>query len=225
MQRSSKSSITIVGYPITTTEFCILNIYFSIQTSIVQLPVEGKGDLRLFNGYECPLKIAILPGTKEETKFKIKELGFYVEKNLMASRSYAYRAESKCAKNNIEGTFIIKSKTQASYYFKDAENKADKTTMTYFVDDATKSEQRDPKIRIFLNSPNQVWIRLKFESKIKFQTQSFNFTKIEVLPVNTYDVIVQDRTVCQVKAQLGGVYTVMLMPKNGTLYYVRLENH
>lgn len=197
--------------------------YFSIQTTDVKLPKEGMGDLRVFNGYKCPLKITILPETKEETKFKIDELDFYVEKNLVASKSYPYKAESACAKNNVEGYFIIKSQIQASYYFKDAENEGQKTKMTYFVDDAQKSFQRDPKIRFLLNSPDQVWIRLKLKSKVLFKFRSFNLTKTIIVRANTYDVQVEDRWACQISVDVGGVYTVMLSLKEGSLDYVRIK--
>lgn len=183
------------------------------------------GDLRVFNGYKCPLKITILPGTREETKFKIDELDFYVEKNLVATKSYAYKAESTCAKNNVDGYFIIKSKIQGSYYFKDAENERQKTNMTYFVDDAKKSEKRNPKIRFLLNSPDQVWIRLKLQSKEIFKIRSFDLEKTGVIRADTdYEVQVEDRNVCEISAKVGGVYTIMLLPKQGSLDYVRIKN-
>lgn len=166
----------------------------------------------------------MLPGTKEESKYTINELDFYVQKGLEAaktfSKSYAYKTESKCAKSNIEGDFTITSEVQASYFFKDGENLPSKSDMAYFKDNTDKSNNGNPKIRILLNSPDKIWTSVKSGSKEKFKIHSFNLTGIESVLPGTYDVVIEDRIVCDIKAKLGGVYTVMLSPKEGTKDYV-----
>lgn len=162
----------------------------------------------------------MLPGTKEESTNTINELDFFVQKGLEATKTYAYKTESKCAKSNKEGDFTITSEVQASYFFKDEENLPSKSDMAYFKDNTDKSSNGNPKIRILLNSPDKIWTSVKSGSKEKFKIDSFNLTGIESVLPGTYDVVVEDRIVCDIKAKLGGVYTVMLSPKEGTKDYV-----
>lgn len=203
--------------------------YFSMQTQYhFKLPDEGKGDLRVFNGYKCPLTITMLPETKEKLKFEIDELGFYVLRNRLATKSYPYIAESQCAKNIVKGNFVITSQIEASYYFKDAENQENQTIMKYF-EDHTNHSGLHSKIRILLNTPRQVRVRLKsFRRSRKSDEQLLTNNSFALIDIQwaaipqIYELAIEGSPIFEMKFEAGGVYTIMLIPFKGTLNYVRV---
>lgn len=192
------------------------------------MPGPGIGDLYLYNGYNCVLKIKMLPNLSTKNLYtpyepyiiQIKELEVHVETELKAGISYKYKTQSICAGNDVKGHFDIKSGIQAGYYFK--ENETNASHMVGFKENTSFTQgNKNPKIRILVNSAEEVSIQLKTQFEL---TQAwFKNMEMKTVPANIYDMFIKDKFACQIDARVGFVYAVMIVAKNGTLDYVSVQ--
>ncbi|XP_021917359.1 peptide transporter family 1 isoform X3 [Zootermopsis nevadensis] len=196
-------------------------VEIQLQDTYAVLPQSGEAQLRIFNGFNCPVTVDV----SEVDRVTIEPLSYWNAQTLSVDGNRVYNVEvhgDGCSDQFEFRGFVNVTENEGTSYFitGDSSNATivslETSSSPYDIID--KSKSGDPLLRILYGFADmQVNRTLRFE-EVDDGTETKEFTlfhnthttETEEIPPTTYHVSLDGTNLEEQKLQLGGVYTLII---------------
>lgn len=201
----------------------IVELQLEKSDPIVPGPYEGQ--LRLFNGIDCPL--VIRSNVSDDAQFTLNSMSMFERKHIGVTEksNYSFASESSasssCASSiRLSGNFLITPNEATSYFLT---RSYERNATPYFVmykDSPEKPHQGLPTLRVLSTTSQLREVKFKAIDKDIFRLYATDSQELKPIPTGVYDVLVDNVPVHNIQIFPGAVYTYVLTEKTPN-YYVR----